>query len=173
MRTVEQLEKDLVPEISKLSSVTRKNVKSSSQDISNELLATLGITPGKGKSTCLKKTTHIKRVSFKLKVIICNVDKASSSVINSTDISVGSDYSPKSSFMTPASRSRSESGRSGRKLTIDDLDGKLYDDTDEDMVREVVESLADLTELLLLSENVVGQSEPQLVWRKRSNLQNV
>lgn len=41
------------------------------------------------------------------------------------------------------------------------------------MVREVVETLADLTELLLLSENVAGHSEPQLVWRKRSNLQNV
>lgn len=75
--------------------------------------------------------------------------------------------------MTPTSRSISESERSQKKLTIDDLDGKLYEETDEDMVREVVENLADLTELLLLSENVPGHSEPQLVWRKRSNLQNV
>jgi len=82
--------------------------------------------------------------------------------------------SPKSSqYVTPASRSRSESSRSSRKVTIDDLDGKLYDDTDEEMVREVVDNLTDLGELLLLYENVDGKSEPQLVWRKRSNLQSV
>jgi predicted house-cleaning noncanonical NTP pyrophosphatase (MazG superfamily) len=75
--------------------------------------------------------------------------------------------------LTPTSRSLSESDRSQKKLTIDDLDGKLYEETDEEMVQEVVEGLADLTELLLLSENVPGFSEPQLVWRKRSNLQNV
>jgi hypothetical protein len=81
--------------------------------------------------------------------------------------------SPKSQYMTPASRSRSESSRSNKKLKIDDLDGKLYDDTNEDMVREVVESLSDLGELLLLYENVEGKSEPQLVWRKKSNLRSV
>jgi len=52
MRTVEQLEKDMVPSDKNSVAIGSKSLPPSKKDISNDLLATLGIKPSETAKSC-------------------------------------------------------------------------------------------------------------------------